>query len=151
MKKSMILSKIGINTGLVSYSKEANAFLTSGYTSCAGNTYYNVVRIANGLAIIGGFGDGKFYTFLNSLRIYSLKDQTLIAERRFGSYVHSNSAEKGEIKSMLLAALKEAAKSQGWTFNEKEAMKEIKQVVDECFSTNQVLMLKKQTQKYLKG
>ena len=151
METSLVLSKIGINTGMVSYSENVNAFLSLGYTSLAGNTYYNEIRIANGIAIVGSLGDGYWYKFLNGIKIYSLKDKELVAEKHFHNHIYGKESVKHHAKSMLLEALLEASKEEGWSFDEKQASKEIDRIVDESFSTNQIEMLKKQARKLLNG
>ncbi len=151
METSLALSKIGINTDMISYSENANAFLSMGYTSFAGNTYYNEIRIANGIAIVGSLGDGYWYKFLNGIKIFSLKDKELVAEKHFHNHIYSKESVKNYAKSMLLEALLEASKEEGWSIDEKQASKEIDRIVDESFSTNQIEMLKKEARKLLNG
>ncbi|MCQ2129889.1 MAG: hypothetical protein MJY94_00675 [Bacteroidales bacterium] len=54
----------------VSYNADKNIFLTSGYTSTAGNTYYKTYRLSDRLCISCSLGQGYAYLFLNGLSIY---------------------------------------------------------------------------------
>ena len=54
----------------VSYNADKNIFVTSGYTSTAGNTYYKTYRLSDRLCISCSLGQGYAYLFLNGLSIY---------------------------------------------------------------------------------
>lgn len=54
----------------VSYNSAKNIFVTSGYTSAAGNSYYKTYRLSNRLCISCSLGQGYAYLFLNGLSVY---------------------------------------------------------------------------------
>ena len=151
METSLILRKLGLANVSTSYSEKANAFLSSGYTSTAGNTYFSAIRIAEGILIKDDIGTGYCRTFLNGIRIYSLKDKTLLAEKSFHSHFYSKDGVKRHAKSMLLDVLKEAALEEGWSMDEDQAQQEIARIIDKSFSTNQLTMLKNHSGKLLNG
>jgi hypothetical protein len=146
--KALVLKKFGIPS-TVSYSQSANAFLSSGYTSMAGNTYYNAVRFAEGVIIKEDIGQGYIHTFLNGLKIYSLKDKTLLADKTFHARVYSKWFIQETATQMLLEVLSDAARYEGVSLNETEARREIGRIVNEALNTDQVEMLRRQSQKYL--
>ena len=69
----------------VTYNKQNNIYLTDGYTSAAGNTYYQGIRLSNRIIITYSIGEGYIHTFLNGINIYGYngQDKKLIASRDF--------------------------------------------------------------------
>jgi hypothetical protein len=150
MKNSItIFEKYGLINSNISYSEVANAFLTSGYTSSAGNTYFNSVRVAEGILIKEDIGVGYARTFLNGLKIYSIKDKMLIADKSFKTVFYSVSRVKMESKKMLLNVLKEASINEGYIFDYASAEVLIDKILTNAINSNQMELLKQQTQKYL--
>jgi hypothetical protein len=146
--KALALKKFGLPS-TVNYSEAVNAFLTRGYTSLAGNTYYNAIRFAEGIVIKEDVGDGYYHSFLNGIKIYSLKDKTLLADRTFHCLFYSRYTVKSIATRMLMDVLREAAEAEGISFNEKKARKTIEKILDSAMNVNQIEMLQKQSQKYL--
>lgn len=150
MNNSMILfQKHGLINANISYSEVANAFLTSGYTSAAGNTYFNSVRVAEGILIKEDVGVGYAHTFLNGLKIFSIKDKTLIADISFNTVYYSVSTVKAKAKIMLLNMLQKASKNEGYKFDYNSAEVLIDKLLTTAFNSNQMELLKQQTKKYL--
>ena len=54
----------------LTYNPEKNVFLTLGYTSAAGNTYFRAIRFSKRLAVYYHLGIGEFYTFLNGITLF---------------------------------------------------------------------------------
>lgn len=54
----------------LSYNAEKNVFLTLGYTSLAGNTYYRAICLSNRLAVYYHIGEGYARTFLNGITLF---------------------------------------------------------------------------------
>ena len=52
----------------LTYNPEKNVYLTLGYTSTAGNTYYRAIRFSDRLAVFYHIGEGYAHTFLNGRR-----------------------------------------------------------------------------------
>jgi hypothetical protein len=146
MNNSMTLfEKHGLINANISYSEVANAFLTSGYTSSAGNTYFNSVRVAEGILIKEDVGVGYAHAFLNGLKIYSIKDKTLIADKSFNTVYYSASRVKMESKKMLLNVLEIASKNEGYIFDYKSAEVLIEKILTNAINSNQMEVLKQQT------
>lgn len=88
----------------VTYCASANMYVTSGYTSRAGNTYFQGVQMSDRIVIKYNIGQGYAHTFLNGLQIYGFNGQStfLIGTRSFYNYWYDNSYHQS-------LALKEAA------------------------------------------
>ena len=72
----------------VTYNAARNVFLTLGYTSTAGNTYYKAVRVSERLAVYYDIGQGYYHTFLNGIKLFCWDGQKarLIAQKYWGGY-----------------------------------------------------------------
>lgn len=88
-----------------------NIFLTQGYTSMAGNIYYQGVRFSERIIITQQLGQGYFYTFLNGIRIFGFngKEATLIAEKSYHCCVYSESMVKSESEILIKEFLRSQA------------------------------------------
>lgn len=144
-----IFEKYGLTNANISFSEVANAFLTSGYTSSAGNTYFNSIRIAEGILIKEDVGIGYARTFLNGLKIYSIKDKTLLADKTFHTVFYSPTMVKNQAKKMLLDVLETAAHNEGYEFDYVSAEILIDKILTDAMNSNQMEVLKQQTKKYL--
>jgi hypothetical protein len=145
MTKEMILSKItGLQSNNIKFSAEANAFLGNAYTSIAGNHYFNAVRFGEGILIKEDIGHGYKYTFLNGLRVYSIKEKKLIADASFHCQVYNKDLVRNKVTSLLIDKLNEAAEQQGFSFNENDAKRIVKQIVEQAFVVDQRALAEKQ-------
>ena len=145
MTQEMIISKIaGLSTTKVQYATALNAFVGNGFTSQAGNHYFYAVRFADGIVIKEDLGEGYKYTFLNGLKVYSIKDKTLIADAAYHNVVHSIELVKRKTKMMLLEKLREAAEQEGFSYSHTQAEQTVSRIVEEAFITDQRTMVNKQ-------
>jgi len=149
MTKELVLKQFGLTNGVVSYSQNINAFITDGYTSEAGNTYFNAVRFAEGIIIKEDVGIGYAYKFLNGIRIYSLRDKTMLADRDYHNCIYSKYILKQQAVNMLLEVLRDAAKNENMILNEIQAKKELEKIIDQALDGDQLQIVNKQSQKYL--
>lgn len=151
MDNSMVIfQKYGMVNSSLTYSEIANAFLTLGYTSKAGNTYFSVLRIGEGLLIKEDIGEASYGSFLNAVRIFSLKSKTLLAENIFSGKWYSENVVKSAARKMLIDLLKEAHQIEHISFDEDFANRQIDKVLDIAFNEDQRKMLENNTIKYLK-
>jgi hypothetical protein len=102
-------------TAELTFNAGKNIFLTQGYTSQAGNTYYQGVRFSDRIIITQQLGQGYCYTFLNGIRIFGFngKEATLIAEKSFHCCVYSEYYVKSESEDMIKEFLKSQAAISG--------------------------------------
>ena len=70
----------------LTYNAAKNVYLTLGYTSAAGNMYYQAVRFSNRLAVYYDIGQGYARTFLNGIKLFCWDGQKaqLIAQKYWG-------------------------------------------------------------------
>lgn len=146
---TVIFEKYGLVNSTVSYSEVANAFLTNGYTSEAGNTYFNAIRMAEGILIKEDIGQGYARTFLNGIKIYSIKDKTLIADKTFHTVFYSASTVKIESKKMLMDLLEDAASQEGFYFDRQLANTAIEKVLNMAMNNDQRSMANNHFKKYI--
>ncbi|MFZ4548525.1 MAG: hypothetical protein ACOYN4_13860 [Bacteroidales bacterium] len=98
-------------TAELTFNAGKNIFLSQGYTSQAGNTYYQGVRFSDRIIITQQLGQGYCYTFLNGIRIFGFNgnEATLIAEKSFHCCVYSESYVKSESEELVKEFLKSQA------------------------------------------
>lgn len=99
----------------VTYNQAANMFLSAGYTSAAGNTYQQGLRLSKYLAVDFSIGHGYYYTFLNGIRIYVWDGNKpkLVGQKLFSCYVWSEEAAKMEAVEMLEDYLRSSCRMLG--------------------------------------
>lgn len=87
----------------VSYNERHNIYLTNGYTSAAGNTYFQGARLSDRLIVKYDFGLGYKYLFLNGISLYCYDgyDTKLISSRGYNKLCWSESYARRECLSML--------------------------------------------------
>ncbi|MCQ7926304.1 hypothetical protein NP234_24265, partial [Salmonella enterica] len=54
----------------LTYNEKHNVYLTVGYTSAAGNTYYKALRVSERLGVYYDLGEGYAHTFLNGITLF---------------------------------------------------------------------------------
>ncbi len=146
-----LFQQFGLVNANISYSEIANAFVTSGFTSRAGNTYFNCIRVAEGIMIKEDVGQASWgMTFLNHIQIYSIKNKTLIADGHYHSLQYSRNTVRAYSKNLLLGMLREASEAKGEKLDESEASRVIDRVLNQAMNEDQRQILIKQTQKYLR-
>jgi hypothetical protein len=145
-----ILQKHGLINSYFSYSDVANAFLSSGYTSSAGNTYFNSIRVAEGILIKEDVGQGYAHTFLNGIKIFSIKDKTLLADKSFNNVRYNKTRIKIEAKKLLLKMLVDSSFREGYTLNYTKAEEVIDNLLNRALNENQNDLILKETKQYLK-
>lgn len=72
----------------LTYNAAKNVFLTTGYTSAAGNMYYRAIRLSDRLVVYYDLGQGYKYTFLNGIKLFCWDGQKarVIAQKYWGGY-----------------------------------------------------------------
>ena len=99
----------------LTYNPEKNMFLTPGYTSAAGYTYYKAIRLSDRLAVYYHIGEGYAHTFLNGITLFAWNGQkaNIIAQKflgecyTFGKGVEQSLEEAAEwyLKAAMRGAL----------------------------------------------
>lgn len=74
----------------VTYNAERNVYLTTGYTSQAGNTYFKAIRLSNRLAVYYNIGIGYCRTFLNGITLLpSMGQNRNLSDKRHSTAISS--------------------------------------------------------------
>lgn len=121
----------------VTYNPEKNVYLTLGYTSPAGNTYYKAVRFSDRLAVHYDIGEGYAYTFLNGITLFAWDGTkaVIIGKKMWGgcgnwvSFSERFAAE--QTIQMLKAYLEGQAKVIGQSVSESALLSFSRQMVEE--------------------
>lgn len=92
-----------LSCSAVSYCKEHNIFLSKGYTSAAGNTYFQGLRLSDRLVVMYEFGQGWAHLFLNGIRLYCFdgKEKKLISHRCYSCQYFNEAFARKECIGML--------------------------------------------------
>ncbi|MCQ2287625.1 MAG: hypothetical protein MJZ74_00820 [Muribaculaceae bacterium] len=116
----------------LTYNADRNMFLTTGYTSAAGNTYFQGIHLSNRLAIVFDIGIGYARTFLNGLQVYCFdgREKKLIGSRSYACVFYTDSRAQREAAEVLLEYLMSQAKLVGAYVSDSEL---------EAFAQQQVL------------
>lgn len=87
----------------LTYNEKKNIILTEGYTSAAGNTYFQGIRMSDRIVVSYQLGQGYYYLFLNGIRIYAFngKELQLIAQDFYNCNVFSEESAKQEAVKMV--------------------------------------------------
>lgn len=108
----------GLSSESLTYNAEKNVFLTNGWTSASGNTYFRAIRGTKGLAVFFDLGQGWCHTFLNGISLYGFDGETprLIAKRQWGGCnwrVFGENSAKSTCIEMLSEFFRSEAKKLG--------------------------------------
>lgn len=141
-----VFQKFGLENPNISFSEVSNSFITNGFTSAAGNTYYNSLRLAEGILIKEDLGQGYCYTFLNAINIYSITDKKLLASKNFHNVVYSKQRLKSEAKKLLINILQNSAVQEGFYFDTDKAEQITDDVLNCAFNEDPRILLSRLTQ-----
>lgn len=80
-----------LSGSLISYNGSSNMLQTQSYTSLAGNTYWQGIRLSDRIIVNYDLGQGWLYTFLNGIRVYGYNGTAkhLIGSRFYNCRVYS--------------------------------------------------------------
>ncbi len=136
-----LFQKFGLsrNTNF-NYSEAVNAFIGNGFTSLAGNTYFNEVRFIEGLLIKEDVGQGYAHTFLNGIRIFHIESKKLLCEVRFNCTCYNLGYVKSQVKMMLSELLINASEKEDLILTKRDLDDKIDLIVEtgskECLNLN---------------
>lgn len=122
--------------GSLTYNAEKNVYLTLGYTSQAGNTYFKAARLSNRLAVFYDIGQGYCHTFLNGITLLCWDGQKarIIAQKSWGGsnwVCFSEYFAKEQSILMLKDFLAGQAKAIGSHVNDEQMLAFARQMVEE--------------------
>lgn len=120
----------------LTYNPEKNIYLTMGYTSQAGNTYFRAIRMSKRLAIFYDIGEGYFHTFLNGITLFCWDGQKakIIAQKKWGGAewrCFSESFAKEQSINMLKDYIASQAKMLGTHIDDRTILDYSRNMVEE--------------------
>lgn len=132
-----------INSG-IRYNENQNVFLTPGYTSIAGNTYFNGIRLSDRIIIKTDRGIGYKHQFLNGITIYSFKNKEIkmIASRSYSDVAYSENRVKDIAKEIVIEELKKEAQKNELVYEDQWLNEFVLLLVDDAYK-NQLDTLKR--------
>ncbi len=130
----IVLSDLGFSKSLT-FSSSSNAYLSTGYTSNAGNTYFNAFRLSQNLVIKEDVGQGYARTFLNGIKVFT-KEGVLIAEERYNCCFYSLETVKAKSTRLLVKEMLAAAKRKGVYLQEGNLHKQVENEVRQSIELN---------------
>lgn len=120
----------------LTFNPEKNVYLTLGYTSAAGNTYYQAVRFSDRLAVYYHIGQGYAYTFLNGISLFCWDGQKakIIGQKFWGGNNWKCFSEKFAREQsilMLKEFLQGQVKALGQHVNEEQIISFARQMIED--------------------
>lgn len=121
----------------LTYNPEKQVYLTLGYTSAAGNTYYKAIRFSNRLAVYYHIGKGYAHTFLNGITLFCWDGQKakIIAQKFWGGCNWQRFSEqfaKEQSICMLKDFLVGQAKALGTQVSERQILSFSRDMIEEA-------------------
>ena len=123
----------------VTFNPEKNVYLSLGYTSAAGNSYFKAVRFSNRLAVHFDIGQGYCHTFLNGITLFAWDGQkaVIIGKKMWGGCnwrCFSEQYAKEQTINMLKDYLNGQAKALGEYVDEQQLLSFSQQMVSEVYN-----------------
>lgn len=121
----------------VIYYRDKNVYLTKGWTSNAGNTYFKAVRFSDRLAVYYDIGIGDFRTFLNGITLYTWDgpNAVIIGKKMWGGHDNwvnfSEHFATEQTVQMLKNYLEGQAKAIGQCVSEQQLLTFSRQMVND--------------------
>ncbi len=120
----------------LTYNAEKNVYLTLGYTSAAGNTYFRAIRLSNRLAVYYDIGQGYSRSFLNGITLFCWdgSQAKIIARKSWGGYdwrFFSESFAKEQSILMLKEFLTGQAKALGAQVSDQQTLSFAREMIEE--------------------
>ncbi len=120
----------------LTYNPAKNVYLTLGYTSEAGNTYYRAIRFSERLAVFYHIGEGFAHTFLNGITLFRWDGTKakIIAQKLWGGdnwRIFSECFAKEQSILMLKDFLTGQAKAVGEYVSEQDLLSFSRDLIEE--------------------
>ena len=122
----------------VHYDSNRNMLCTTSYTSVAGNSYYQGIRLSNRLIINVDLGQGYAYLFMNGLRLYCFDglNKKLIGSRFYNCYGYSDRSASEESEDILFEYLKSQSGLMGASVADGQLREFAHEMVREAMNNN---------------
>lgn len=119
----------------LTYNAEKNLYLTTGYTSAAGNTYFKAIRFSENLAVYLSIGVGYCHTFLNGITLFAWDGTKprMISQKSFNCHFFNEHDAEEHCVLMLRDFLEGQAKLMGAYVTEKQLLSHSRQMISETY------------------
>lgn len=121
----------------VHYNSRSNMLETSGYTSAAGNTYYQGILLNDRIIINFDLGQGYAYLFLNGIRVYGYDGDVkrLIGSRVYNCCSYSNDFAMRQVVEIVIDYMKAQMKLMNNSCDENTVRSFSQKLVESTFSS----------------
>ncbi|MGN0187505.1 MAG: hypothetical protein ACI392_07165 [Paludibacteraceae bacterium] len=122
----------------VHYDANRNMICTSSYTSSAGNSYYQGIRLSDRLVINIDLGQGYSYLFMNGLKLYCFdgRNKKMIGSRFYHSCSYSDCTATKESEEILFHYLKSQSGMIGASVSDRQLHEFARVMVLEAMNNN---------------
>lgn len=117
----------------ISFDAGRNFFCTSSYTSAAGNSYYQGIRLSDRLIMNLDLGQGYWYLFVNGIKLYCFDGQNkkLIASKSYSCQCYSDYFVRKECENLLFDYLRTQSRFIGSSISDHQLEDFSKKMVSE--------------------
>lgn len=125
----------------VTYNAQNHIFLTNGYTSAVGNTYYQGIRLSDRIIISYNIGEGYAYTFLNGVNVYGFngREKRLIGSRSYYCQCFSERYAKKEAMQIVMDYMKGQAKMLGASVDAHQLEQFSERLVEDTYTQTRLI------------
>jgi len=118
----------------MSYNKVSNMLHSLGYTSAAGNTYWQGVRASDRILIVADMGQGYAHTFLNGIRVFATNGHgiRLIGTASYSCLFYSSATMRDCTMRVIANFLKGEAKMAHAYVSDSEVSRMATEIYDEA-------------------
>ena len=133
--------------GSLTYNAEKNVFLSTGYTSAAGHTYYKACRMSNRLVVVYDIGEGSYNNavFLNGITLMCIDGTkaNIIAKKEWGGCGNYRFFDEQSARIQSISMLKDFLAGQfkvlGESISESQLQSVSCHLIDEAEKTHKGL------------
>ena len=121
----------------VHYNSQSNMLETDGYTSTAGNTYYQGIILNDRIIINFDLGQGYVFLFLNGIRVYGYNgnEKHLIGSRTYYCCGFNKEFAKNQVVEIVIDYMKAQMKLMNNTCDENTVRSFSQKLVESTFSS----------------
>ena len=121
----------------VHYNSQSNMLETDGYTSIAGNTYYQGILLNDRIIINFDLGQGYVFLFLNGIRVYGYNgnEKHLIGSRTYYCCSFNKEFAKNQVVEIVIDYMKAQMKLMNNTCDENTVRSFSQKLVESTFSS----------------
>lgn len=117
----------------LTYNAAKNVFLTTAYTSMAGNCYYKAIRLSDRICVFYEIGEGYARTFLNGITIFGFdgRKAQIVGRKTYHCNFFDEESAKNESIKILSDYLAGQAKMLGNYIPERELVNFSREIIEE--------------------